>query len=133
MHEGTVGDLKVAVKVMKTEMTTDPIARILFAEEVLAMTKLYHPKIVKMYGICTEQEPWLVIMELVTPGNLLDHLQARSMSTIADLLRIATQIAEGMAYLERSQYIHNDLALKNILLSGCCQLILIAYHVVDCR
>ena len=88
-----------------------------FREEVAIMITLRHPNLVQLYAICTQEEPLMMIMELMSRGSLLEYLQkgeGRSLK-LPGLVHMATQVAAGMQYLEERGYIHGDLAARNVL------------------
>ena len=88
-----------------------------FREEAAIMKTLRHPNLVQLYAICTQEEPLMMIMELMSQGSLLEFLQkgeGRSLK-LPGLVHMATQVAAGMQYLEERGYIHGDLAARNVL------------------
>lgn len=46
-----------------------------FAHEAEIMTKLKHPLLVSLLGVCMKQRPWMLILEAMTYGNLKSCLQ----------------------------------------------------------
>ena len=103
----------VAVKVLIPEKMSPTD----FLQEAVLMKKLRHDKIVRLYAVCTLEEPIYIITELVKNGALLDYLQKGQGKnlTIPELIDMAAQIADGMAFLEGHHIIHRDLAARNIL------------------
>ena len=103
----------VAVKTLKPG-TMDPND---FLAEAQIMKKLRHAKLVQLYAVCTQEEPFFIITELMTNGSLLKYLQSEKGKKLdlSQLTDIAAQIADGMAYLEAHNFIHRDLAARNIL------------------
>ena len=80
------------------------------------MKKLRHPKLVQLYAVCTQEDPLLIITELMSKGSLLDYLQGDGrVLKLPQLIDMSAQVASGMAYLELHNYIHRDLAARNIL------------------
>ena len=101
----------VAVKTLKPG-TMSPHE---FLQEAELMKKLCHPKLIQLYAVCTKEEPIYVITELMKHGSLLDYLHGEGCSLkLPQLIDISAQVASGMAYLEEQNYIHCDLAARNI-------------------
>ena len=66
-----LGQRDVAIKTLKPE-TMSPAK---FLEEASVMKKCQHDKLVKLYAVCTKEEPIYIITELMSKGSLLDYLR----------------------------------------------------------
>eukprot|EP01136_Pigoraptor_vietnamica_P036424 Opistho-1_new@102984 len=114
VYEATYRGQKVAVKTLKD---ADSIAADFLAEAAV-MTKLQHPNLVQLLGVCTDGSPIYIVTEFMAKGCLLDYLRSRGRGLITPsvLLDIALQICAAMAYLESMGIVHRDLAARNILI-----------------
>ncbi|XP_041043733.1 tyrosine-protein kinase Fyn isoform X3 [Carcharodon carcharias] len=106
------GTTKVAVKTLKPG-TMSPES---FLEEAQIMKKLRHDKLVQLYAVVSE-EPIYIVTEYMSKGSLLDFLKDGEgrVLKLPNLVDMAAQVAAGMAYIERMNYIHRDLRSANIL------------------
>jgi hypothetical protein len=125
--------LQVAVKLLKFHEVP-----VLAQEEMAAETEIlrilgYCPYIVNMLGSGTKGENMYIITEYADLGNLQDFLRSERETTLSshhlpqkhqegnhgltelDLIGYAEQIIFGMDHVSRNGVVHNDLALRNIL------------------
>uniref|UniRef100_A0A0M3JTJ3 Tyrosine-protein kinase n=1 Tax=Anisakis simplex TaxID=6269 RepID=A0A0M3JTJ3_ANISI len=104
--------IEVAVKTMKpgSMLATE------FLAEATIMKKFDHLNLVKLYAVCTKEEPFYIVTEYMVNGSLLNYLQngGRNLSNTA-LLDMCAQVASGMTYLESKKLVHRDLAARNVL------------------
>ncbi|XP_022091271.1 fibroblast growth factor receptor 4-like isoform X2 [Acanthaster planci] len=122
---GKLGYYPVAIKGLKENATRD--LKESFLEEIRLMIDIgRHPNILAILGCCTVDEPYLLITEFMTYGDLLHFLWKTRESKLTEedpvyqltelnLFQIARQVACGMEYLSQTRYYHGDLAARNIL------------------
>ncbi|XP_041121865.1 tyrosine-protein kinase Tec-like isoform X1 [Polyodon spathula] len=89
-----------------------------FIEEAKVMMKLSHPKLVQLYGVCTQQKPIYIVTEFMEHGCLLNYIrQRRGNLSQGTLISICQDVSEGMQCLEQNGFIHRDLAARNCLVN----------------
>ncbi|XP_017275166.1 tyrosine-protein kinase ITK/TSK [Kryptolebias marmoratus] len=112
--EGVWREQKVAVKMVREDCMSDEE----FKEEAKVMMKLFHCKLVQLYGVCTQCSPMCLVFEFMENGCLSDYLRERKGRLSQEvMLGMCLDVSEGMAYLESSNFIHRDLAARNCLVS----------------
>ena len=113
----------VAVKQLRDNSAVDE-----FFREVDFMSRLSHPKVVNLLGVCSVQEPYTMIFEYMDLGDLCSFLRDAALMreegqlddeflTLSEKLSIALQISEGMAYIASKHLVHRDLAARNCLVA----------------
>ena len=107
------GKTRVAIKTLR-KGSMDPQD---FLVEAQIMKKMDHPNLVRLFAVCTREEPVYIITELMSRGALVNFLQTDQGRNLmlADYVKMANQIAAGMFFLEKESYVHRDLAARNIL------------------
>lgn len=72
--------------------------------------KVSHPKLVRLYGMCTQQSPMYLVFEFLENGCLTEFLRSRKGCVSQETqLGMCVDVSEAMAYLESSNFIHRDL------------------------
>ena len=116
-HSSTVykgkwnGLIDVAIKEFNRNQET------LVSTEIETMKKLRHPHLVMLFGVCTSNLP-SIILEYMSNGSLLSYVKNRCKIDLNTQVKFATEITDGMCYLEQNEQVHRDLAARNVLVSG---------------
>jgi serine/threonine-protein kinase len=113
----TVLDRKVAVKQLSLILSSDEEHASRFRREAKALARLAHPNVVQVYDLIERGSRLWMVLEYVDGGDLAAHLDARGPLTVAETVKIAIPIAEGLAYAHDQGIIHRDLKPANILLT----------------
>ena len=89
-----------------------------YLQQATIMSKLQHCNVLKLFAVCVTEETAYIVTELME-DTLLQHLRVEAQSlSLAALINMSVQIAEGMAYLGKEHCIHRDLAARNILIGS---------------
>ena len=130
-YRTSVGDVPVAIKTLKGTVDANKDMKVAFMREAAILAQFHHPNVLRLIGIVTTQQPWMMITELLKTELKQLLLQIRpamlllsSPSSSPDKLRIHTlllsfsqQIAAGMEHLAEKKFIHRDLAARNVLVA----------------
>ncbi|MFH1176512.1 MAG: protein kinase [Acidobacteriota bacterium] len=109
-------DREVAIKVLPSEFATDPDRLRRFEREARATAALNHPNILVVHDVGTfEGAPYLV--EELLAGESLRDRHLRGAVALADAVRIALEIARGLAAAHEKGIVHRDLKPANIFLT----------------
>lgn len=105
-------DRIVAVKLLPSELATDPGFRARFEREAKTLARLRHPNIVTVhdFGALPDGAGYLV-MEFVEGGTL----RARLPLATKDAERVARELCEALACAHTAGVVHRDLKPENVL------------------
>ncbi|CAO2199377.1 unnamed protein product [Urochloa humidicola] len=121
VYQGTLEDgTNVAVKVLKRY---DGQGEREFLAEVEMLGRLHHRNLVKLLGICVEENARCLVYELIPNGSVESHLHGADRETAPldwnSRMKIALGAARALAYLHEDSspcVIHRDFKSSNILL-----------------
>jgi len=108
---------EVAVKVLRTNYQTDPIAVARFQREARAMADLDHPHIVRITDIGEEDGQQYLAMEYVAGLDLKRYIKEHYSLSNEEAVRIMGQILLAMRLAHAKGIVHRDLKPQNILLT----------------
>jgi Tol biopolymer transport system component len=106
----------VAVKVLPTELSSDPDVRARFEREAKTISSLNHPHICTLFDVGHEGETGYLVMELVEGETLAARLERGALAA-EPLLKIAIEITDALDRAHRSGIVHRDLKPGNIMLT----------------
>ncbi|MDR0950611.1 MAG: Stk1 family PASTA domain-containing Ser/Thr kinase [Candidatus Ancillula sp.] len=118
---------KVAIKILKTELASDPVFLARFRREAQASASLNHPAIVAVYDTGEETElspagadvhiPYIV-MEFVDGRTVRDILQAEGQLTLGDAVEITQGVLSALEYSHKVGIIHRDIKPGNVMITS---------------
>jgi serine/threonine protein kinase/predicted ATPase len=108
---------QVALKVLRGELALDPERLRRFEREARAASALNHPNIITVHDVGSCGTTPFMVMELVEGQTLREVLSPGPLAP-AELLRIAGQMADGLAKAHGAGIVHRDLKPENVMLSS---------------
>ncbi|CAD5209147.1 unnamed protein product [Bursaphelenchus xylophilus] len=108
----------VAVKVCKEPNSESQTANNVLLEEAYTMSQFWHPHIIHIIGVSIHSTVW-VVMEMMQLGELRQYLKReKNRLTTATQLLFCKQIASALCYLHSKQFVHRDIAARNVLVAN---------------
>ncbi len=111
----TILQRKVAIKVLRGDLSGDDLFVKRFRREALASTSLNHPNIVQIYDVGDENGKYYIVMEYVEGITLKQLLLKRKRLTVSEVVDISTQIIKGVEHAHSKHIVHRDIKPHNIL------------------
>ncbi|KAM9368362.1 LOW QUALITY PROTEIN: insulin-like growth factor 1 receptor [Phaethornis superciliosus] len=118
-------ETRVALKTVNELATMRERIEFLNEASVMKAFKCHH--VVRLLGVVSQGQPALVIMELMTRGDLKSYLRSLRPDaennpglpppSLGAMIQMAGEIADGMAYLNANKFVHRDLAARNCMVS----------------
>lgn len=105
-----------AIKVLKAELAAHPESRARFRTEAVAMAKLNHPGIVRVFDQGQEALTAFLVMEYLPAGSLRAALRSDGPLSPEVALCVCLDVAEALDHAHQSGVIHRDIKPDNILL-----------------
>jgi serine/threonine protein kinase len=106
----------VAIKVLARQLATSPTARRRFTREARAAAAINHPNVVTIHSVEEQQGLPFLVMELVNGESLHHRIKQQAPLPVADVLRLGSQVASGLAAAHAQGVIHRDIKPANVML-----------------
>ncbi|XP_057320266.1 dentin sialophosphoprotein-like isoform X2 [Microplitis mediator] len=111
----------VVVRILTEEASTSE--RAWFLGEALPYLKLRHQSLLKLLGVCLETDPYLLLFESCSGGDLKTFLKSNSHSNETLIktnvpIKMAIDIAVALDHMHRHGFAHTDLSARNCLVAS---------------
>ena len=124
------GDIPIAIKTLKEAANSD--MKVAFMREAAILAQFQHPNVLRMIGVLTTQQPYMMVTELLktelaelllkfkalhTLNNTDGSVSVHKLNLPPLLLKFSQEISAGMEHLSEKHFIHRDLAARNVLVA----------------
>ena len=110
----------VAIKILPAHVSSNPDLKARFEREARALSGFQHPHICTLYDVGRQEVPDgavdYLVMEYLEGDTLAARLERGPLPT-AELLRVATAVADALDKAHRQGVVHRDLKPGNIVLT----------------
>jgi serine/threonine protein kinase/Flp pilus assembly protein TadD len=107
---------EVALKVLPSEMSSDPDRLSRFEREARTVAGLNHPNIVTLFSIDNVEEVHFLTMELVD-GQTLDHIMMPGGLQYDKILELMIPLGDALASAHEKGVVHRDLKPGNVMIT----------------
>ena len=108
----------VAIKVLAPQLAANAMARQRFLREAQAAAAVSHNHVVAIHAVDEFNGLPYLVMEYVSGPSLQQKIDGGGALQLAQILRIGTQIASGLAAAHAHGLVHRDIKPANILLEN---------------
>jgi serine/threonine-protein kinase len=110
---------RVALKVLRPELTRSEEGRRLFLNEMQILAQLEHPNVVRSLATCEVDGQLVMALEFLDGRTLRQELVDRGRLPWPEAVRIVVAVAEGLAaaHAQEPAVVHRDLKPENVMLS----------------
>lgn len=108
----------VAIKVLRSKLSEDPMTLVRFIREASAASRLSHPNVVDIYDVGETDGLHYIVMEYIKGQTLKQMITRRGALDQKEALSIMLQLCSAIASAHRHQIIHRDIKPQNILVKS---------------
>jgi tRNA A-37 threonylcarbamoyl transferase component Bud32/membrane protein YdbS with pleckstrin-like domain len=108
---------EVAIKVLRDDLTRDPVFLRRFRQEAQLVASLSHPHIVPVYDVGEEDASHYIVMEYIRGRTLHELLEIGGPLPPQRAQAIGLQVLDALSYAHGQGLVHRDVKPYNILLT----------------
>src|ERR1700719_3323917 len=118
-YKAVDGDLHcpVTLKVINERYLGDESARLRFLREARAAASVRHPNVASVFHLGRTGQNYFYAMEFVEGETLENLIKHSGRLEVERALEIATQVATGLAAVQKQKLVHRDIKPSNIMVS----------------
>lgn len=111
----TILNREVAVKVLRGELSEDPVTLLRFLREASAVSKLHHPNVVEVYDVGEYDGKNYIVMEYVRGRTLKQMILQRGALPKEEAVEVMKQLVSAVNHAHEKNIIHRDIKPQNVL------------------
>ena len=109
---------KVALKILKKELSENQQFQNRFRAEAKASANLNHPNIITTYDFGFDGDRLYIVMEYIAGSDLKEIIRTREDNQIDDSLNYLIQATSGLSYAHQVGFVHCDVKPQNMLVDS---------------
>jgi eukaryotic-like serine/threonine-protein kinase len=109
-------DRTVALKVLPTHLSADPEAKQRFDREARSISSLSHPNICQLFDVGHQDGADYLVMEYLEGETLASRILKGPLTT-EQVLKVGSEICDGLQKAHKTGVVHRDLKPANIMLT----------------
>lgn len=109
-------DRVVAIKVLRSKLSEDPMVLVRFQREASAASRLSHPNVVDIYDVGEYEGMHYIVMEYVRGRTLKQLIMQRGALNFTEALDIMKQLVGAVIAAHQKNIIHRDIKPQNVLI-----------------
>ncbi len=110
----------VAIKELHKKHTRNQVIKQRFFQEAVAMARLDHPNLPRLYTFGEDHGSYYLVMEFISGKVLGDEIHEHGPMKAQRAVAVLEQVLDALGYAHRNGIIHRDLKPDNIILVGDC-------------
>ena len=111
----TILNREVAIKILRGELSKDPVTLLRFQREASAVSKLNHPNVVDVYDVGEYEGKHYIVMEYIRGRTLKQLISQRGALHKEEAVNIMKQLTSAVEHAHENHIIHRDIKPQNIL------------------
>jgi len=108
----------VAIKELHKKHTRNQVIKQRFFQEAVAMARLDHPNLPRLYTFGEDNGSYYLVMEFISGKLLSDEIHEKGPMRPDRAVTVLAQVLDAVSYAHRNGIIHRDLKPDNIILVG---------------
>ena len=109
---------EVAIKILKSDMSSDPVSLERFSREAHASARISHPNIVDIYDVGNDGDKHFIVMEYVKGYTLKQLIKRRGAIPPREAVWMIKQLASALMEAHKHGLIHRDVKSQNVLIKA---------------